>query len=617
MNIWVYDVEVFKYDWTLVARKYNTKEYISLHNDRMGLINFLNTKDIVLAGFNNKFYDDHILKAIYFGLDNKTIKEVSDIIVTTDIPAWEIPVMRNLPFYRFKSFDIMSDMQLGNSLDSIAGNLGMDIVQSSIPFDINRPLTEEELKSNEIYNKSDVDITHDLITLRRQYLNTKLKLGRRLGLEDHRSLFLSNAGLSAEYLGANRQHLNDMRTMPYPDTLDWSKIPKEVKDLFDQIYDKDKNIDQVVKTSCTIKMQDMNTKYAWGGVHGALNKYVEYSTEDRVIMLYDVASLYPSLMIEYNLLSRAVMDSKGYSNLKTERIELKAKGLFEDDNANKLVLNITYGASLLKSNKLYDERNGRSTCVHGQLLMTDLVNHYLDVSKSIKLINFNTDGIMFSILRSELDKIEKINEEWQKRTRLVLEGTEISRIYQKDVNNYVMIEPNGKLTTKGGYFSMGETRGGSWSINNQMLVVKKAMIDFFVNGTDPAVYIENENRPFEYQIIAKAGMTYDNVLHIVNGKPQVVQKVNRVFASKDKSLGTLLKVHKEKINNPNYIGDKIASLPDHNIIDNKLSITIDKIDKEWYTELAWKRIEDSIGKRNLMSNEHYLKRLEKIGKRKR
>lgn len=590
MIVYSYDVETFKYDWTFVAKEYKKDNYIKIHNDMVALKEFLDS-DPLLIGFNNKFYDNHILRAILADYDNQTIKEISDYIVTTDNFAWNHYLIKQAPYLRLKSTDLMSDMQLGNSLKSIAGHLGLNIVESSVPFDIDRPLTESELEETFKYNTNDVDITEKLAEIRSTYLNTKVKLGKRVGLSMDRSLYLTNASLAAEYLKAEKKTFTDARDIFYAPTINWSYIPKEVKAFFEQSKDKSIPAKVLWKKKLDIKIAQMKVRFAWGGVHGAIKRYVEHSDHKRIIVNFDVESLYPSLKIVYNLISRAAQDKEIYPKTKVERLEFKRAGMKQDDLANKLVLNIVFGATLLPSNALFDERNGRSVCVNGQLLMTDLIYHYLEVLKTAKYINYNTDGIMLSIERHELHKIYKINDEWQKRTGLNLEETKIEAVFQKDVNNYIMIEESGKVKKKGSYVKYGTNMAGSFSINNDLIIVKEAIIKYFTKNIPIEKTINECNDLFKFQMIAKAGMTYEAVYHLKDGIPYEVQKVNRVYASKDKHLGTLIKKHKEKTN----IGDKIGGLPENVIIDNNLEISIDKIDKMWYINNCQEKINDFLG----------------------
>ena len=116
MNIYIFDVEVYKYDWTFVAKKFRKEEVVYIHNDAAKLKEFL-AQDPVLAGFNSKWYDGYIIKLINAGYDNQTIKEVSNWIIEksreSDVPIWEHPLIRRAPFLNFKTFDIKDDMQQG------------------------------------------------------------------------------------------------------------------------------------------------------------------------------------------------------------------------------------------------------------------------------------------------------------------------------------------------------------------------------------------------------------------------------------------------------------------------------------------------------------------------
>ena len=91
-------------------------------------------------------------------------------------------------------------------------------------------------------------------------------------------------------------------------------------------------------------------------------------------------------------------------------------------------------------------------------------------------------------------------------------------------------------------------------------------------------------------MIAKAGSKYREAYHLVGGIKQPIQKVNRVYATKNTKYGKLFKIKAE-----NESTAKIESLPEHCIIDNDNKLTINEVDKTWYIELAKKRINDFIG----------------------
>ena len=100
-----------------------------------------------------------------------------------------------------------------------------------------------------------------------------------------------------------------------------------------------------------------------------------------------------------------------------------------------------------------DPRQANNVCVHGQLLLLDLIEK---LEPHCKIIQSNTDGILVK-LNAKNDKeadeqyslIDDIAYEWEQRTGLTLEFDEYRRVYQKDVNNYV-IAPDGELYDKKG-----------------------------------------------------------------------------------------------------------------------------------------------------------------------
>ncbi len=560
MTTYVYDCEVFQYDWLIVFKNTVTGYYTIIHNDNEALRDIINN-DSIYVGFNSKGYDQYIVKAIVAGFTPEEIKQVNDYIIGGK-QGWECPLLQDIPFY-FNNVDIMNDIQIGLSLKAIEGHLGMNIRESTVPFDIGRPLTKEELQETIFYCKHDVDTTEKLITIRKDYLKTKLNLGKRANIKEVKSLASTNAKLTAMMLHATRKEWNDGRNYVYPSNLDKSVIPKEVLDFFDTIHDTSIPDEKLFKTKLEIDIGGMPCKYAWGGVHGSLKGYYEQSSENRVIQNKDVSSLYPSLIEHYNYLSRNVPNPKLFYEIKRERITAKHNGDKQTANDLKLPLNTVSGAQDNQYNDLYDPLPTRSLRISGQLFLTVLTMRLLNVCKTIKLLNLNTDGLMYSIDKEELPLVESIASEWEKQTKFELETDDISSVWIKDVNNLLMIKTNGDVKKVGAYLNYGISVKGAWAINNSMIIVKKALTEYFVNNVSVEDTINKCNDLFQFQIIAKAGSKYNESYQMVNGKKISIQKINRVYATHDKTYGTLYKVKSE-----NGQIAKIEMLPEHCIIDN-------------------------------------------------
>lgn len=310
----------------------------------------------------------------------------------------------------------------------------------------------------------------------------------------------------------------------------------------------------------------------------------------RIIRNFDVASYYPHLMTICGYTSRNIPSPEVFENVLEQRMKAKAAGDKATANALKLVVNTTYGAMLNQYNDLFDPLMGRSVCITGQLFLLELAQNLYQNIEDLVIVQLNTDGVMLEFYEDQYDEVLAIVNEWQSRTGFELEEDSVALIAQKDVNNYVEVQPNGSVKTKGGYLVRGIAPAGAFNINNNACIVATALKEYFVNGTPVEETINGCNDIFQFQLIAKAGAKYREAYHLVDGEQVPVQKVNRVYATKDERYGKLFKVKAE-----NDATAKIEMLPEHCIIDNDNQLSIDDVDKTFYIEMAKKRINDFLG----------------------
>lgn len=310
----------------------------------------------------------------------------------------------------------------------------------------------------------------------------------------------------------------------------------------------------------------------------------------RIIRNFDVASYYPHLMTICGYISRNIPSPEVFENVLEQRMKAKAAGDKATANALKLVVNTTYGAMLNQYNDLFDPLMGRSVCITGQLFLLEMAQNLYQNVEDLVIVQLNTDGVMIEFYEDQYEEVLAIVNEWQSRTGFELEEDSVALIAQKDVNNYVEVQPNGSVKTKGGYLVRGIAPAGAFNVNNNACIVATALKEYFVNGTPVEETINGCNDIFQFQIIAKAGAKYREAYHLVDGKQVPVQKVNRVYATKDERYGKLFKVKAE-----NDATAKIEMLPEHCIIDNDNQLSIDDVDKTFYIEMAKKRINDFLG----------------------
>lgn len=624
MRIIVYDIEVFAYDNIAVFYDISRDEWSVFHNDNIGVRKFMSQPDVIFCGFNNKHYDNQLIRAMACGASPELVKQINDFIIVEDRNGWEHYFLKQNRFW-FDSFDLMDDTQDGTSLKHIEAHLFLPIVESSVDFNIKRPLTPKEIEETIFYCKYDVKATAKFLTLRKNYLDCKISLGAMCAtpLPPKKALYFTNARLTAKYLDATYVQRYDGREYEYPPNLRVDSIPTEIKLFFEQIRNTSIPDGELFKRKLKISINDCPCKYAWGGVHGSLTKYHEKATADRVIQNRDVGSLYPSLLDLYNYISRNCADPNKYRNTKNERLAAKRKGDKKTANTLKTPLNVVSGGMDQPTNPLYDPKMARSMRISGQLFLTDLVIELLEKCPSLKLINFNTDGVMYSVDKAELPLVDEICEAWEKRTMFELETDDIRECWIKDINNLMFVKTNGDIKTVGGYLNYGISEKGAWSINNDYTIVKDAVIAYFAYGTPIEDTIYGCDDIFKFQIIAKAGQGYKSCYrippdyearkkvwkkanrirrtdkngkqtwyyppmkwHNYDGPRREVQKVNRVYASVKPNMGTIVKVK------PDGTVGKIGGLPENCIIDNNNKLTIHDVDKSWYIGLARKYIED-------------------------
>lgn len=564
-----YDFEVFKEDWMVVVIDMtNKKEHVIVNNsEELEKIYNENINDI-WVGFNSRHYDQYILKGILCGFDPKRI---NDYIIVKGNPGWKFSsLFRNIPL---NNYDVMSNIDRG--LKSFEGFMGNNIKESSVPFDIDRKLTEEEIQETIKYCRHDVEQTIEVFLQRKSDFEAHMGLvklacqGKPLNLS---LISKTKSQLAAIILEATQKEHDDEFEIDFPSTLKIDKYKEVVdwyKNLDNRCYEKDGK-----KNQLDIMVAGVPHQFGWGGVHGAIPQY----SGEGYFLNMDVASLYPSLMIQYNLHSRNMKDPKKYEEIYHTRLKYK-KEKNPLQAPLKLVLNSTYGVMKDKNNGLYDPLQANKVCVYGQLLLLDLIEK---LEPHCKIIQSNTDGILIKMNKYEdYELIDDIAYDWEKRTHLNLEFDEYRKVFQKDVNNYIIVDAEGKYKSKGAYVK---------KLNNldyDLPIINKALIEYMVHNVPVEKAINECDELKEFQLVTKISSKYT---HIIHGNTQIKEKCIRIFASNNLEDEGVQKIH-ATTGRP----AKISNSPEHCFIynDEVNGVKVPrKLNKEWYIDLAKKRLKD-------------------------
>lgn len=564
-----YDFEVFKHDWMVVVINPVAHGERVIINDADALTALYEEhKREIWVGYNNLHYDQFIFKGILCGFDPKAI---NDFIIAEGRKGWQYSsLLRKVYMVNYDVFHPRTD----RGLKTHEAYLGNDICETTVPFDIDRKLTEAEIAETVKYCRHDVEQTIEVFMQRKSEFDARMDLLKMFNLP---LVYLgkTDAQLTAIILGAERP------ARPRDDEFDI--VPLPCLDLGPYDFIRSWYLDPVNQDySATLDFDIAGCphKCAWGGLHGAI---AQYAGEGYFINV-DVESYYPAEMIAHELLSRNVQDPSKFKDIRDHRIELKhAKD--PRQKALKLVINGTFGASKDKFNALYDPRQANMVCVNGQLMLIDLM-HKLVRDVGAEIIQSNTDGVLIRMPDgfdggpdAFYDRVDDVAYEWEHRTGMGLEFDEFTRVCQKDVNNYVLVAADGSMKTKGAYVKkLGP-------LDYDLAVVNKALVEYMVHGVPVEDTIAADDDLIDYQRVVKVSGKYKYGVH---GHERLTDRCFRVFASTRESDGMIGRVKAGKAK-----PEKFGNTSEHSFIDN--GDVHDKkcpgyLDKSWYIQLAKTRL---------------------------
>lgn len=564
-----YDFEVFKHDWLVVVINPVTHDERVIINDVDALTAlYEGRKREIWIGYNNLHYDQFIFKGILCGFDPKAI---NDFIIAEGHKGWQYSSLLRKVY--MVNYDVLHP-RTDRGLKTHEAYLGNDICETTVPFDIDRKLTEAEIAETVKYCRHDVEQTIEVFIQRKSEFDARMDLLKMFELP---LVYLgkTDAQLTAIILGAERP------ARPRDDEFDI--VPLPCLDLGPYDFIRSWYLDsanQDYSATLDFDVAGCPHKCAWGGLHGAI---AQYAGEGYFINV-DVESYYPAEMIAHELLSRNVRDPSKFKGIRDHRIELKhAKD--PRQKALKLVINGTYGASKDKFNALYDPRQANMVCVNGQLMLIDLM-HKLVRDVGAEIIQSNTDGVLIRMPDgfdggpdAFYDRVDDVAYEWEHRTGMGLEFDEFTRVYQKDVNNYVLVAADGSMKTKGAYVKkLGP-------LDYDLAVVNKALVEFMVHGVPVEDTIAADDDLIDYQRVVKVSGKYKYGVH---GHERLTDRCFRVFASTRESDGMIGRVKAGKAK-----PEKFGNTSEHSFIDNG-DVHGKKcpgyLDKSWYIQLAKTRL---------------------------
>ena len=563
--VYVYDIEVFQnifhcsvkntetnniYKFEISERKNQLRELVKFFKQVDKYItwgdyyttNINIPANVIFCGYNNLHYDNPIINYIIEYEDKlmqynipticSSIFNLSKTITTSsedNIDAWKHWKYQ----IWFDTFDILT-MLYSNKL-----RVGLKEIQVTMQYpnvqefvcDWTKPLPLEDFDSMIDYNINDIESTSELLN------RCKKDVDLRIAIEDEYGVrVLSKDGvnigmkiLTQKYLektGLTWQDSKDLRSpmsvIPLKDVI----LPfiKYDSPILQRVLDDMKN--QIVspgRKGYENKFVFNNLRYSVGvgGIHSVNSPEIIIPRDDEMLIDIDVASLYPSMLIEYEFYPKHLGKEflEVYKQIKDERIEAKHNGDKVKNETLKLALNGLSGNLQNEHNFCYSPFAVMQIRINGQLLLLMLAEKLTQIG--CRIVQANTDGLFVLLKKDVYSKVNSICREWEQLTKLTLEEDRFKAMYQYAINDYFAITEDNKVKEKGMFITTVKLGKGLTP-----KIIPKAVISFFKDGIPVEDTIKNCTDIRDFLMSEKTGKQWH-----VEYMNEEQQRTNRFYAS--------------------------------------------------------------------------------------
>ena len=563
--VYVYDIEVFQNIFHCSVKNTETNDIYKFEiserkNQLRDLVKFFKQVDkyitwgdyyttninipanVIFCGYNNLHYDNPIINYIIEYEDKlmqynipticSSIFNLSKTITTSsedNIDAWKHWKYQ----IWFDTFDILT-MLYSNKL-----RVGLKEIQVTMQYpnvqefvcDWTKPLPLEDFNSMIDYNINDIESTSELLN------RCKKDVDLRIAIEDEYGVrVLSKDGvnigmkiLTQKYLektGLTWQDIKDLRSpmsvIPLKDVI----LPfiKYDSPILQRVLDDMKN--QIVspgRKGYENKFVFNNLRYSVGvgGIHSVNSPEIIIPRDDEMLIDIDVASLYPSMLIEYEFYPKHLGKEflEVYKQIKDERIEAKHNGDKVKNETLKLALNGLSGNLQNEHNFCYSPFAVMQIRINGQLLLLMLAEKL--TQNGCRIVQANTDGLFVLLKKDIYSKVNSICREWEQLTKLILEEDRFKAMYQYAINDYFTITEDNKVKEKGMFITTVKLGKGLTP-----KIIPKAVINFFKDGVSVEDTIKNCTDIRDFLMSEKTGKQWH-----VEYMNEEQQRTNRFYAS--------------------------------------------------------------------------------------
>lgn len=395
-----YDIEVFPNCFHCVCKNTETNELYKFEiservNQIKQLVDFFyyDTKDKMFCGYNNHHYDDVIINYIidmFYKMDQLPFWRICLSLFNlsqTIVNAEDGNVDR---FKKWKYAHYFQSMDLLTMMFSQKLRVGLKSMQVTMHYrnvyeyegNFEEPIPVDKIDNMIDYNINDVKSTTELLNRLKEQIELRLFIQEEHGIDclSMDSVKMAETFLLEKYSeksGIPKNVIKEMRSpmnyIPLKDVImpfisyKNPKLQSVLEDMKKQVvYSKERK-------GYEKKFVLSNVVYSIGvgGIHTIHTPKIFLPKDDEFIGHADVASMYPSLLIEHQLgprhLGKLFCDL--FAGLKTERLEAKRTGQTIKNMFLKIVLNSPTGKMQQEVSWMYDPFNVFKIRINGQLIL--------------------------------------------------------------------------------------------------------------------------------------------------------------------------------------------------------------------------------------------------------
>ena len=547
----VFDIEVFYNVFSCTVFNTETEEahvfeISQRRNDLSDLVELFESDDYIFCGYNNIHYDNVLINLILkhkklvssFTYDKfcKGLYKFSKAIISGTDPAG----YKELKYAKyFSSFDLLTmlfSQKLRVGLKEMQVTMQYPNVQE-FEGDFDSSLQNEQIDDMLKYNLNDVMSTAELLE------RCKSDIALRLGIEEEYGVdVLSMDGvtigteiLKIKYLEATHKSWWQIKDLRSPaDTVDLDKV------IFDVVKFRSPYLQSVlaeIKSQKNVSpgrkgyekhflLGTLEISVGVGGIHSKNSPEIIIPNENQLLLDSDVNSLYPSLIINYEIvpphLGKEFLDI--YSQIREERLYAKRNKQKTKNLTLKLALNGASGNYQNEHSWLYSPEAVMKIRMNGQLMLIMLAERLMEIGA--RIIQVNTDGVLYLINKDA--PYQEVLKQWEEDTKMTLETEDFEAFYQYAVNDYLGVlrgykeSKDDSLLKKKGLFIDTVSLGKGM----QPMIIPKAINAYFTKGIPISQTIKESKDINDFITYQKVGKQFRVELN-----RKKIANINRYYAS--------------------------------------------------------------------------------------